>query len=174
VLGKWGYDKPVWHCSMRAAPEDRLLSDREWAQIAEDVMHRTGLCPATAQNGEPVWYGGGKLAADLSWPKLAQRWTRPARPDPPLSAAEADALWDYAARTTADATDRIPFYTATGDPADAASAASDALHVAAAALGSRALRQAAGPARHGRPADRPESRGKVVLDPKEMLWRKIP
>jgi hypothetical protein len=21
VLGKWGYAKPVWHCSMRAAPE---------------------------------------------------------------------------------------------------------------------------------------------------------
>jgi len=23
VLGKWGYAKPVWHCSMRTAPEDR-------------------------------------------------------------------------------------------------------------------------------------------------------
>ena len=100
----------------------------------------------TAGNGEPVWYGGGKLAADLSWPRLAQRWIRPARPDPPLSAAEADAMWEYAARTAADATARIRYCTATGNPAaaaDAASAASDALHVAAAALGSRALRQAA-------------------------------
>ena len=71
---------------------------------------------------------------------------RPARPDPPLTAAEADALWDYAARTTADATDRIRYCTAAGNPAaaaDAAYAASDALHVAAAALGSRALRLAA-------------------------------
>ena len=286
VLGKWGYAKPVWHCSMRAAPEDRLLSDREWADIAQDVMHRTGLCPRgeeddavrwiairhgpdhihlvavlarqdrvrprivneryrvrdaclaaeqryalrstapadrtaarlpsraeagkaarhgrgepprttlrrhvstaaagagsgeeffarldqagvlvrlrysvtnpgqvtgyavalpgdTARNGEPVWYGGGKLAADLSWSKLAQRWIRPARPDSPLSAAEADAMWEYAARTAAYATARIRFCTVTGNPAaaaDAASAASDALHVAAAALGSRALRQAA-------------------------------
>ena len=286
VLGTWGYAKPAWHCSMRAAPEDRLLSDREWADIARDVLHRTGLCPRgaeddavrwiairhgpdhihlvamlarqdrvrprtvneryrvrdaclaaeqryglrstapadrtaahppsraeagkaarhgraepprltlrrhvstaaagagsgeeffarldqagvlvrlrysvtnpgqvtgyavalpgdTAGNGEPVWYGGGKLAADLSWPRLAQRWTRPARPDSPLSAAEADAMWEYAARTAADATARIRFCTATGNPAaaaDAASAASDALHVAAAALGSRALRQAA-------------------------------
>jgi hypothetical protein len=286
VLGTWGYAKPVWHCSMRTAPEDRMLSDAEWAGIARDVVHRTGLCPRgeeddavrwiairhgpdhvhlvamlarqdrtrprivneryrvrdaciaaerryglrstapadrtaarpppraetgkaarhgrgepprttlrrhvataaasaasateffarldqagvlvrlrysvtnpgqvtgyaialpgdTARNGEPVWYGGGKLAADLSWPKLAQRWTRPARPDSPLSAAEADALWDYAARTTADATARIRFYTATGNPAaaaDAAYAASDALHTAAAALGSRTLRQAA-------------------------------
>jgi hypothetical protein len=286
VLGKWGYAKPVWHCSMRAAPEDRMLSDREWAQIAQDVMHRTGLCPRgqeddavrwiairhgpdhihlvamlarqdrtrprvvneryrvrdaciaaeqryglrstapadrtaarrptraetgkaarhgrdeptrttlrrhvstaaasagsteeffarldqagvlvrlrysvmtpgqvtgyavalpgdTARNGEPVWYGGGKLAADLSWPRLAQRWTRPARPDSPLSAADADAMWEYAARSAADATARIRFYTATGNlaaAADAASAASDALHVAAAALGSCTLRCAA-------------------------------
>jgi hypothetical protein len=286
ALGKWGYAKPVWHCSMRAAPEDRLLSDREWAQVAQDVMHCTGLCPRgeeddavrwiairhgpdhvhlvamlarqdrtrprvvneryrvrdaciaaeqryglrstapadrtaarspsraetgkaarhglgepprttlrryvataaasaastgeffawldqagvlirlrysvispgqitgyavalpsdTARNGEAVWYGGGKLAADLSWPRLCQRWTRPARPDSPLSAAEAATMWDFAARTAADAAARIRYCTATGNPAaaaDAASAASDALHVAAAALGSRALRRAA-------------------------------
>jgi hypothetical protein len=286
ALGTWGYAKPVWHCSMRAAPEDRILSDTEWAQIAQDVMHRTGLCPRgqeddavrwiairhgpdhihlvamlarqdrtrprvhneryrvrdaclaaeqhyglrstapadrtaarppsraetgkaarhgrdeparltlrrhvataaasaastteffarldqagvlvrlrystrnpgqvtgyavalpgdTTTAGEPVWYGGGKLALDLSWPKLQQRWTRPARPDTPLTADEADAMWEYAARAAADATARIKFYTATGNPAaaaDAASAASDALHTAAAALGSRALRQAA-------------------------------
>src|ERR1039457_1895244 len=100
----------------------------------------------TTRNGQPVWYGGGKLAADLSWPKLQQRWTRPARPDTPLTAAEADAMWDYAARPAADATARIRFCTATGNPAaaaDAAYAASDALHVAAAALGSRTLRCAA-------------------------------
>ena len=29
-----GYDKPVWHCSVRAAPGDRMLSDAEWAQVA--------------------------------------------------------------------------------------------------------------------------------------------
>ena len=286
ALGTWGYAKPVWHCSMRAAPGDRLLSDSEWAGIACDVVHRTGLCPrgqgdeavrwiairhgpdhihlvamlarqdrtrprivneryrvrdaciaaerqyglrstapadrtaarspsraetgkaarygrgepsrttlrrhvATAsasagsaeefftrlhqagvlvrlrystrnpgqvigyavaipddmaRNGEPVWYGGGKLAADLSWPKLAQRWTRLARADSPLTPDEADALWEYAARTTADATTQIRYYATTGNPAaaaDAASAASDALYVAAAALGSRALRRAA-------------------------------
>jgi hypothetical protein len=100
----------------------------------------------TTRNGEPVWYGGGKLAADLSWPKLQQRWTRPARPDSPLTPGEADALWEYAARTAADATARIRFCTATGNPAaaaDAASAAADALHTAAAALGSRTLRRAA-------------------------------
>src|SRR5215831_163370 len=40
-----GYDKPVWHCAVRAAPEDRMLSDAEWAQVAARVMHRTGLAP---------------------------------------------------------------------------------------------------------------------------------
>jgi hypothetical protein len=286
ALGTWGYAKPVWHCPMRAAPEDRLLSDAEWAGIARDVMHRTGLCPAgqeddavrwiairhgpdhihlvamlarqdrtrprivneryrvrdaclaaerryglrstapadrtaarspsraetgkasrygrgepprttlrrhvataaasaataeeffarldqagilirrrystrdpgqatgyavalpddMARNGEPVWYGGGKLAADLSWPNLARRWTRLARPDSPLTPDEVDALWEYAARAAADATARIRSCTAAGNPAaaaDAVGAASDTLHVAAAALGSRTLRHAA-------------------------------
>jgi hypothetical protein len=41
-----GYSSPVWHCSVRAAPEDRLLSDAEWAQVAARVMDRTGLAPA--------------------------------------------------------------------------------------------------------------------------------
>jgi hypothetical protein len=41
-----GYPRPVWHCSVRAAPEDRMLSDAEWAQVAAGVMDRTGLAPA--------------------------------------------------------------------------------------------------------------------------------
>jgi hypothetical protein len=41
-----GFAKPVWHCSVRAAPEDRLLSDREWAQVAAQVVDRTGLAAA--------------------------------------------------------------------------------------------------------------------------------
>jgi hypothetical protein len=55
ALGKWGYAKPVWHCSMRAAPEDRLLSDAEWAGIARDVMHRTGLCPRGDEDDAVRW-----------------------------------------------------------------------------------------------------------------------
>jgi hypothetical protein len=38
-----GYAKPVWHCAVRAAPEDRMLSDAEWGQVAAAVMDRTGL-----------------------------------------------------------------------------------------------------------------------------------
>jgi hypothetical protein len=43
ALAWQGCDKPVWHCSLRAAPEDRTLSDSEWAQVAARVMDRTGL-----------------------------------------------------------------------------------------------------------------------------------
>jgi hypothetical protein len=281
-----GFARPVWHCSMRAAPGDRMLSDDEWAQVAGDVMDRTGLSPHgqeddavrwvavrhgddhihivavlarqdgrrprldferyrvreacraaeqryglrstapgdrtaprrpsraesekaarrglgeaprvtlrrhvstaaggagseeeffarlaragvevrqrfstrnpgevtgyavalpgdTANDGGPVWYGGGKLAADLTWPKLRHRWTRPGTaPGERLSAAERDAAWDHAARVAGDAAAQIRFLSGT-DPAgaaDAAWAAADTLHVAAAALGSRILRQAA-------------------------------
>ena len=45
ALGGRGCDKPVWHCAVRAAPEDRVLSDGEWAQVATGIMHRTGLAP---------------------------------------------------------------------------------------------------------------------------------
>jgi hypothetical protein len=45
ALAAPGYDKPVWHCSVRAAPEDRVLTDAEWAQVAGAIMHRTGLAP---------------------------------------------------------------------------------------------------------------------------------
>jgi hypothetical protein len=285
AMGKYGFRRPVWHLSMRAAPRDKVLSDEEWAQIARDVMNRTGLCPDgeeddavrwiavrhgddhihvvamlarqdrrrvrlswerlkvrdacraaeeryglestapadrtaprrptraetgkaarrgldepprvtlrrhvttaaagagsaqeffallgragvlvrprysaknpgqvtgyavalpgdTAKDGGPVWYGGGKLAPDLTWPKLCQRWTGPGNASGgPFTAAERNAIWEHAARAAADAAAWIRLAGGT-DPAaaDAAWAASDTLHVAAAALGSRVLRQAA-------------------------------
>jgi hypothetical protein len=49
ALARPGYAKPVWHCSVRAAPGDRLLSDEEWGQVAAGIMGRTGLAP------EPDW-----------------------------------------------------------------------------------------------------------------------
>ncbi len=36
---------PVWHCPLRTAPGDRVLTDAEWAQVAADLMHRTGIAP---------------------------------------------------------------------------------------------------------------------------------
>ncbi|MGE5286600.1 MAG: relaxase/mobilization nuclease domain-containing protein [Micromonosporaceae bacterium] len=287
ALGPRGFQRPVWHCALRAAPEDRMLCDDEWAQIAADVMHRTGLSPQgqeddavrwvavrhgadhihivamlarqdggkpslsseryrvreacraaeqrsglrrtapadrtaarrttraeqekarrhgrqepprvtlkravstaaagasseqefftcldragvlvrkrfstrnpgevtgyavalpgdTSRAGGPVWFGGGKLAADLTWPKLRCRWSSPgaAPPCTGLSPAERNAIWEHAARTAARAAAEIRTLAAT-DPAaaaDAAWAAGDTLHAAAAALPSRALRQAA-------------------------------
>src|ERR1035438_5180447 len=41
-----GYAKPMWHCAVRAAPGDRMLSDADWAQVAAAIMDRTGLAPA--------------------------------------------------------------------------------------------------------------------------------
>jgi hypothetical protein len=287
LLGDHGYARPVWHCALRAASQDRMLSDEEWAVIAADVMDRTGLSPHgqedeavrwvavrhgddhihlvamlarqdggtpslsferyrvraaclaaerryglrstapadrtaprrpsraesekaarhgraeapritlrrhvttaaagagseaeffarmdsagvlvrkrfstrtpgqvtgyavalpgdTAKDGGPVWYGGGKLAADLTWPKLRHRWTCPgaAPSGGPLTAADQKAIWEHAAQVAADATARIRALAGTNPAAaaDAAWAASDTLHVAAAALGSPALRQAA-------------------------------
>jgi hypothetical protein len=39
------YRKPVGHGAVRAAPDDRTLSDAEWAQVAAGIMQRTGLAP---------------------------------------------------------------------------------------------------------------------------------
>ena len=55
ALGERGYARPVWHCSMRAAPEDRMLSDDEWAAIAHEVMHRTGLSPYGQEDEAVRW-----------------------------------------------------------------------------------------------------------------------
>ena len=101
----------------------------------------------TTKDGGPVWYGGGKLARDLTWPKLRRRWT-PSRSTPgagQLTAEERNAIWDHATRVAADAAAQIRTLAWT-DPAaaaDAAWATSDTLHVTAAMLGSRILRQAA-------------------------------
>jgi len=51
ALGRPGYDKPVWHCSVRTAPGDRVLSDIEWVGVATEIMHRTGLAPKGDEAG---------------------------------------------------------------------------------------------------------------------------
>jgi hypothetical protein len=111
--------------------------------------HRVrGRAPAdTTKNGGPIWCGGGKLAPDLTWPKLRQRWI-PHRVTPAtarLTAEERNAVWDHATRAAADAAAQIrtPAWTDPAAAADDAWATSDTLHVAAAMLGSRILRQAA-------------------------------
>ena len=116
---------------------------------AEVTGYSVALPGDTTKDGGPVWYGGGKLAADLTWPKLRQRWTpdraTPGRLRPDLTAEGRNAIWEHATRTAADAAAQIRTLAGT-DPAaatDAAWATSDTLHVAAAILGSRILAQAA-------------------------------
>ncbi|MFF3918304.1 relaxase/mobilization nuclease domain-containing protein [Streptomyces sp. NPDC001852] len=36
----------VWHCPVRAAPEDRYLSDAEWGEIAQRIVEAVGIAPA--------------------------------------------------------------------------------------------------------------------------------
>jgi hypothetical protein len=117
---------------------------------ARDPGQVTGYAVAlpgdAGRDGNPVWYGGGKLAADLTLPRLRQRWGRPgAAPGDQFTAAERDAFWEHAARAAADAAAHIRACAGTNPAAaaDAAWAASDTLHTAADALGSRILRQAA-------------------------------
>ena len=100
----------------------------------------------TATAGSPLWYGGGKLAADLTLPKLRRRWGAPGSSrDDRFTAAERGAAWEHVARVADDATAQLHTLAA-GDPAraaDTAWAAADTLHAAAAALGSSILRRAA-------------------------------
>ncbi|MEU2979594.1 relaxase/mobilization nuclease domain-containing protein [Streptomyces hirsutus] len=35
----------VWHCPVRTAPEDRHLSDAEWADIAQRIVEAAGIAP---------------------------------------------------------------------------------------------------------------------------------
>jgi len=94
--------------------------------------------------GRPVWYGGGKLAADLSLPKLQQRWSGghpragssyggPQRSTDRLSAEQRRDAWERAARTAATAAKDVRRL-AHEDPAaaaDAAHAAGEVLHITA-------------------------------------------
>ena len=126
-----------------------LVRIRHSSRVPGQVTgYAVALAGDTARAGGPVWFGGGKLAADLSLPKLRARWhgapTEPGRSDP-LTAAERNAIWEHAARAAEQARDEIRRCAAT-DPAavsDAAWAASDTLHAAAGALRSRELRRAA-------------------------------
>ena len=48
----------------------------------------------TAKDGGPVWYGGGKLAPDLSWPRLRHRRTRyRVTPGAGLTTGQRNAVW---------------------------------------------------------------------------------
>jgi hypothetical protein len=121
----------------------RRLSTRNPGEV---TGYAVALPGDTAKSGTPVWFGGGKLAADLTLPKLRSRWHQPrSRQHDKFNAAERAGTWDHAARIADDAARQMPFLTAT-DPAaasDVAWATADILRAAAEALGSSILHQAA-------------------------------
>ncbi len=41
----------VWHCPLRVADGDAELSDAQWAEVAEDLLRRTGLHPGAGGRG---------------------------------------------------------------------------------------------------------------------------
>jgi hypothetical protein len=113
--------------------------------------YAVGLPGHDGSDGEPLWYGGGRLSPELTLPRLRRRWD-PARRGAAERAgafrctvAERNAIYEHAARQAATAAEHIR-RCAHADPeraTDAAWATADTLHVAARALGNPALRRAA-------------------------------
>jgi hypothetical protein len=54
--------------------------------------YAVGLPRHTGKDGQIIWYGGGKLTADLTLPKLRRRWTGPGVSGQGLPAAAARAV----------------------------------------------------------------------------------
>ncbi|MEU5623023.1 mobilization protein [Streptomyces tendae] len=46
MLGDKAPKYTVWHCPVRAAPEDPLLTDTQWADIARRIVAAAGIAPA--------------------------------------------------------------------------------------------------------------------------------
>ena len=61
------YAKPVWHCSVRAAPEDRLLSDAEWAQVAAHDHAPDWARPRRATTGRCGGWRSGTPRITFTW-----------------------------------------------------------------------------------------------------------
>jgi hypothetical protein len=62
-------------------------SDRTPGQV---TGYAVALPTGATADGAPVWFGGGKLAPDLTWPQLQHRWAHaPAAPEQPVPRAAA-------------------------------------------------------------------------------------
>jgi hypothetical protein len=126
-----------------------------WPRMSElrpDQMtgYSVSLNDWTNAAGAPVRFGGGKLAPDLSLPKLTARWGEPPaaagghsdraaaskQAVPPITGPDAERAWREAERLVREAAARISADARTNPDAaaDAAWAASDALTATAAGL----------------------------------------
>lgn len=118
---------------------DGVLVRERYSQRDPDQV--TGYAVALRGEGEPVWFGGGKLAPDLTLPKLQSRWAEgPAGPGQPglqgggptLSPLDRTRLLRAAELAAHLAAEHV--WVLCNDPAgvaDAAEAASDLLAAAA-------------------------------------------
>jgi hypothetical protein len=141
----------------REAPRDRLRREVRFAAAAAastdeffDLLRAAGLqvrirhssthpeqvtgyavalAGHTTAGGEPVWYGGGRLAPDLTLPQLRTRWdeTRAGEPAPPP--AQQAHLYEQAAEQVRAAAEDIRRHTSAASAA--AYAAADILTVTA-------------------------------------------
>jgi hypothetical protein len=135
------------------------------AQVTGYAVALLARGPDAAEGIEPVWFGGGKLAPDLTFPQLQARWCdepadptgptdlghaatagRPVRGDLDLDPAERQALWEAAGQALGRAEEQLRA-AAGGDPA--ARAMAEAAAVAASevlsAVGRLTERSGAGP-----------------------------
>ena len=154
--------------SQRLSRDGVLVRPRMSTLDPEEVTGYAVALRATgadaAEGSEPVWFGGGKLAPDLTFPQLKARWCRePAdarqAPTPTrartagleLDPSERQALWDAAGQAIGRAEEQLRA-AAGGDPT--ARAMAEAAAVAAsevlAAVGRLTERSGAGPCT-GRP-----------------------
>lgn len=88
-------EKHVWHCSIRAAETDRILSDEEWADIARRVVAATGIAPDGDPDGcrwvavrhapDHIHIAATKVRADL---RTARHWNDYLTSDRELAAIE--------------------------------------------------------------------------------------
>ncbi|MFJ6464693.1 relaxase/mobilization nuclease domain-containing protein [Streptomyces sp. NPDC091387] len=85
----------VWHCSVRAAPGDRILDDAEWAEIARRVVTATGIAPTDDPDGcrwvavrhadDHIHIAATKIRGDL---RTARHWNDYLTADRELAAFE--------------------------------------------------------------------------------------
>ncbi|MFB7419391.1 relaxase/mobilization nuclease domain-containing protein [Streptomyces sp. NPDC056210] len=88
-------EKHVWHCSIRAAETDRILSDEEWGDIARRVVAATGIAPGGDPDGcrwvavrhapDHIHIAATKVRADL---RTARHWNDYLTADRELAAIE--------------------------------------------------------------------------------------
>jgi hypothetical protein len=123
----------------------------------EVTGYAVGLPGDVTAEGGQVWFGGGKLAPDLTLPKLRRRWDGAAAEGP---AARDSASVNEVYALAAEAARRAAAEIAAGKrgAADTAWAAADLLTAAADATGNRELRKAA------------DSLRRAACEP----WRRIP